>query len=57
MANKNSDYTVVIAVVHWPKRITLVLKITLVVVLWALLSSCWLPLLKRLLRLSLRYSS
>ena len=53
MACKGSDYTVVIAVLHWPKCIILVLKLTLVLELWVLFSSHQLPLLKQSLRLSL----
>jgi len=53
MAYKNSDYTIVIAVVRWPKRIILVLKLTLMLKLWVFLSSCWLPLSKHLLQLLL----
>jgi len=49
--NKGSDYTVVIAVLHWPKRIILVLKLTLVLELWVLFSSHRLPLLQRSLQL------
>ena len=51
--NKGSDYTVVISVLHWPKRIILVLKLTLVLELWVLFSSHRLPLLDQSLQLLL----
>ena len=38
MAYKDSDYTVVITIMQWPKRTILVLKLTLVVEIQALLS-------------------
>ena len=53
MTYKNSDYTTMITVVPWPKRLFLVLKLTLVLELWVLLSYGWSPLLKRLIRFSL----
>jgi len=40
---KDSDYTVVIAIMQWHKRIIIVQKLTLVVKLWALLSPRCLP--------------
>ena len=40
MAYEDSDYIVVIAIVHWYKRIIIVQKLTLVVELWTLLSPC-----------------
>ena len=51
MAYKDSDYTVVIAMMQWHKIKIIVLKLTLVVEIWALLSRRWLPLLERSLRL------
>ena len=36
MAKKSSDYTIMIAVVHWPIREILAKKFTLVIELWAL---------------------
>ena len=53
MAYKDSDYTIVIAVMHWPKCMILLLKLALVLKLWVLLSSCLPPLLERSLWLSL----
>ena len=47
MSYKDSGYTVVIALVCWPERWILLLKLTLVVELWVLLYSCWPPLLER----------
>jgi len=52
MGYKDSDYTVVVAIVHWPKHIILVLKLTMVE-LWAPLSSSWPPLLDHLFQLLL----
>jgi len=61
IAYKDSDYIIVIAVIHWPKRIFLVLKLILVLELWVLLFSHWLPLLECSLQLLLaecwQYSS
>ena len=51
MAYKDSDYTVVIATMQWHKIKIIVLKLTLVVEIWALLSRRWPPLLERSLRL------
>ena len=51
MAYKDSDYTVVIAMMQWHKIKIIVLKLTLVVEIWTLLSRCWPPLLERSLRL------
>ena len=51
MAYKDSDYTVVIAMMQWHKIKIIVLKLTLVVEIWALLSRRWPPLLERSLRL------
>lgn len=50
LPSTSSYYTAMITVVHWPKHMILVLKLTLVVEFWALLSSpspaillkCWL---------------
>jgi len=53
MAYRDSDYTIVIAVMRLPKLIILVLKLTLVLELGVLLSSCRLPLLEHSLQLSL----
>jgi len=44
-AYEDSDYTIVIAVVHWLKRITIMQKLTSLVKLWALLPSRRSPLL------------
>ena len=46
---KDSDYTLVIAIMHWQKRIIIVQKLTLVVELWALLSPCCPPSLERMI--------
>ena len=35
LAYRNSDYTAVITIMHWPECKTLVLKLTLVVEIWA----------------------
>jgi len=43
-AYEDSEYTIVITVVHWLKHL-IVQKLTSVVEIWALLSSCWSPLL------------
>ena len=51
MAYKDSDYTVVIAMMQWHKIKIIVLKLTLVVEIWTLLSRRWPPLLGRSLRL------
>ena len=51
LAYRDSDYTAVIAIMHWPEWWKLVLKLTLVVEIWALLSRRWPPLLERSLRL------
>ena len=51
MAYKDSDYTVVIAMMQWHKIKIIVLKLTLVVEIWTLLSRRWPPLLERSLRL------
>ena len=51
MACKDSDYTVVIAIMHCPHRTILVLKLTFVVEIQALLSCRRPPLLERSLRL------
>ena len=54
MACKDSDYTVVITIMHCPYHTILVLKLTLVVEIQkALLSCCQPPLLERSLQLSL----
>ena len=42
---KDSDYTIVIAIVHWLKRIIILQKLTSVVEFWAVLFSHWTPLL------------
>ena len=47
MAYKDSDYTVVIAMMQWHKIKIIVLKLTLVVEIWTLLSRRWPPLLER----------
>ena len=39
--NQDSDCTIVITIVYWPKRIIIVQKLTSVVEFWALLSSRW----------------
>ena len=46
MAYKNSDYTIVIAIMHCPNCTMLVLKLALVVEIQALLSCIRLPLLE-----------
>ena len=51
MAYKDSDYTVVIAMMQWHKIKIIVLKLTLVVEIWTFLSRRWPPLLERSLRL------
>ena len=51
LACKGSDYTAGNAIKHWPECKKLVLKLTLVVEIWALLSRHWQPLLKCSLRL------
>ena len=53
MAYKDSDYTIVIAVICWPKCVFSVLNLTLVLELQVYLSSHRPPLLKRSLPLSL----
>ena len=53
MACKDSDYTIMIAIMHCPNRTILVLKLTLVVKIQALLLCIWSPLHKRSLRLLL----
>ena len=51
LAYRDSDDTAVIAIMYWPERKKLVLKLTLVVEIWPLLSRHRPPLLKRSLRL------
>ena len=51
MAYKDTDYTVVIATMQWHKIKIIVLKLTLVVEIWALLFRRWPPLLERSLQL------
>ena len=53
MSYKVSDYTFMITLMCWPKPIILVLKLTLLLELWVLLSSHWLALFKHSLWVSL----
>ena len=56
LACKDSDYTAVIAIKHWPKWWKLVLKLTLVVEIGVILSRRRPPLLERSLRLPVAVS-